>query len=145
MKALFLLVFPLQEVVHIRMQTSTVISLVHLLIWSALLCAAGSPSQPPLPHLYTCMPHPAGLPLPCGHWYPVPFCLGSWQITPGCHYMGTRFLFWLNSETPTFPLLTCGNPPYSAHECVPRPVILMSEKNIHFMRLRNCVFTNFSY
>ena len=32
MKALFLLVFPLQEVVHIRMQTSTVISLVHLLI-----------------------------------------------------------------------------------------------------------------
>ena len=66
---------------------------------------------------------------------PVPFCLGSWQITPSCRYMGTRFFFWLSSETPTFLLLTCGNPPSSAHECVPRPVILMSEKISSFYEI----------
>ena len=82
---------------------------------------------------------PRRAPLPRGHWYPVPF---YWALDRS-HLVATTWGLASYSGWTLKPYLShphVETPPYSAHECVPRPVILMNEKISSFYEIEELCF-----
>lgn len=83
--------------------------------------------------------------LPFHPQLPWPQCHSAWALT---HHTWLplhvdTLLVLAELWNPIFPTLTCGNPPYSAWESVPRPVILINGKISSFYEIEELCFYQF--